>query len=74
MNIYDVNHYVIFDNRQEMIDYFVNYITVNNLKTRLRNILPNYTIEQNCKHHVIRIARECGFIVTIKDDKIFCDK
>lgn len=74
MNIYDVNHFVIFDSRNEMIDYFVNYININNLKTRLKNILPCYTVEQNCKHHVIRIARECGFQVTIKDGKIFCDK
>jgi hypothetical protein len=74
MNVYDVNHDVIFDNRQEMIDYFVNYIHMNNLKTRLRNLLPQYTVRDNCRHHVVRIAIECGFQVTIKDGKIFCDK
>ena len=52
--------------RDELIDFLVDTIEENELK--LRNILPRYTVRQNCKHHPVRIAREIGFsVVTLHD-------
>lgn len=55
--------YVRFNNINEVRLFMTNYIIINNLKYRLRNILPQYTVEQNIRHHVNHIAKECGFII-----------
>jgi len=61
--MYIVNDYLELT-RQELIDLLVDIIEED--KPKLRYILPQYSIKQNCKHHAVKIAREMGYkVVTI---------
>ena len=49
--------------REELIQFTVDFIYDNELEGSLRNLLPNYTVEENVRHHAVRILREIGFEV-----------
>lgn len=48
--------------RDELIRYLCEYITDNELEDKIRNLLPQYTVLQNVRHHPVRIALEIGLI------------
>ena len=52
-------------NRKEFEAYVEWYITQKKLIGKLRNLLPQYTIDQNIKHHPLWIAIEAGISVEI---------
>ncbi len=48
--------------RDELIRFLCEYITDNKLEGKVRNLLPQYTVLQNVRHHPVRIALELGLI------------
>lgn len=53
--------------RNEMVDFLIDYIYENELVGKLGNLLPAHTVEQNAKHHAVRLMREIGFeVVTLR--------
>ena len=48
--------------RDQLIRFLCVYIDEHNCADQVRNILPNYTVLQNIRHHPVRIALELNLL------------